>query len=114
VATLLWEQQTYPTLLQCYNAAFYFLSASTVPRAVQIPTGPGAEPMMMDTTEGTAPGGSDSGSVDRSPKTVNAIAITPQGGHPFVSTFVLFSVWCMQLYVGFVITPVRWLVRITL
>jgi len=31
VAHLLWELQSYSTLLQCYNAAFYFIAASTAP-----------------------------------------------------------------------------------
>lgn len=89
VAGLLWEQQAYSTLLQCYNAAFYFVTASTVPRPMHATT---------DTTQmnsgATAPGGSDSGSVmsEKDNAVVNAIAITLAG-----TVYVVYSVYISLL-----------------
>jgi hypothetical protein len=56
VGHLLLEQQTCATLIQCYNAAFYFVSTSTAPGPAPTQTA----------TEGT-------------PAAATAIAITPAG-----------------------------------
>lgn len=59
VSQALLEQHTYSTLVQCYNAAYYFLTASTAPTTV-----PAEQRVAADKT-GTV--------------TTTAMAITPAG-----------------------------------
>lgn len=62
------EQHTYSTLVQCYNAAYYFLTASTAPttvRAEQRVGGAKAAPGVATGAAGTT--------------TATAMAITPAG-----------------------------------